>query len=317
MSGENGGMTYPAGFRSRDLIAAAAVVVIWGLNFVAMKVALREFTPFQLGTLRYVFAVLPLLFFVKPPALRLHWVLASGLAQLGQFAFLFMALSRGMTAALASVLMQTQVFFTTLLGVLLLHERLSGTMRAGLLFAALGLACFGANFLGGGGATGAVTLAGLVLNLIAAAMWAVANVVARRAQIAQPEYDALELVVWMSLVPILPFAALSWAFDPAATHWSWVQASAQAWAAVAYLGWFATVVAYALWTWLLKRHATSKVAPFSLAVPLVGLVAGIALLGEHVSAWQWAGSACVLSACVASMLGPRIAQWRLGSRSPA
>lgn len=286
--------------------------MIWGLNFVAMKIALREFTPFQLGTWRYVFAVLPLLFFVRPPALRFSWVLASGLAQLGQFAFLFMALRHGMTAALASVLMQTQVFFTTLLGVVVLHEKLSGPMRVGLLFAAIGLACFVANLLGGD-ATGSVTLAGLALNLIAASMWALANLVARRAQIAQPKYDALQLVVWMSLVPILPFAVLSWVFDPVETRWSWVHASAQAWGAVAYLGWFATVLAYALWTWLLKRHPTSKVAPFSLAVPLVGLIAGIALLGEHVTAWQWAGSACVLSACIATMLGPRLMHRRLRS----
>ena len=38
-----------ARFTPRDLLAALAVVVIWGLNFVAMKFALHDFTPFQLG----------------------------------------------------------------------------------------------------------------------------------------------------------------------------------------------------------------------------------------------------------------------------
>ncbi|MEG1456428.1 MAG: EamA family transporter, partial [Comamonas sp.] len=108
-------------FSGRDLFAALSVVVIWGLNFVAMKWALAEFTPFQLGIWRDVFAALRLVFIVRRPAVPWRWVVAYGLCQgVGQFGVLFIALQVGMTAALASVLMQTQLFFTALLGVLLL-----------------------------------------------------------------------------------------------------------------------------------------------------------------------------------------------------
>ncbi|CAN5847002.1 O-acetylserine/cysteine exporter [soil metagenome] len=303
----------------RDLIAALGVVVIWGLNFVAMKYSLRDFTPFQLGTFRYVFAVLPLMLFVKRPSLSWRWLVPAGLAQFGQFGLLFVALQMGMTAALASVLMQTQVFFTTLLGIVLLHERLSGPLRAGLALAAIGLGCFAANFIGGGVAgsgavsTGGITLASLVLNLFAAAMWAASNIIARRAQQASPGYDALQFVVWMSLVPILPFAVMAWLFDPPGSHWQWTHASFGAWAGVAYLGWFATVVAYALWTSLLKRHPANRVAPFSLGVPIIGLAAGMLTLGEQVSAWQWTGSACVVAALAVVMFGGRMAtRWSNG-----
>ena len=289
-----------------DLLAALGVVVIWGLNFVAMKFSLRDFTPFQLGTFRYVFAVLPLLLFIKKPALSWRWLLPAGLAQLGQFGLLFVALQVGMTAALASVLMQTQVFFTTLLGIILLHERLSGPLRAGLVLAAAGLACFALNL---GGASGGITLLSLLLNLGAAAMWAVSNIIVRRAQQSQPGYDPLGFVVWMSLVPILPFAGMAWLFEPAATRWQWTHASFGAWAGVAYLGWFATIAAYAMWTWLLKRHAANRVAPFSLGVPVIGLAAGMLALGETVSGWQWAGSACVVMALAVVMFGGR---WRRG-----
>ena len=300
----------------RDLLAALGVVVIWGLNFVAMKYSLRDFTPFQLGTLRYVFAVLPLMLFVKRPTLSWRWLVPAGLAQFGQFGLLFVALQIGMTAALASVLMQTQVFFTTLLGVVLLHERLSGPLRAGLALAAIGLGCFAANFVGGG-ATGGITLASLVLNLFAAAMWAASNIVARRAQRASPGYDPLQFVVWMSVVPILPFAVMAWLFDPPALRWQWTHASLGAWAGVAYLGWFATVVAYALWTSLLKRHPANRVAPFSLGVPIIGLAAGMLTLGERVSAWQWAGSGCVVAALAVVMFGGRMAARWFGSAIPS
>lgn len=306
-------MKQATSFGGRDLAAALGVVVIWGLNFVAMKYSLRDFTPFQLGTFRYLFAVLPLVFFVRKPQLSWRWLVPAGLAQLGQFGLLFVALQVGMTAALASVLMQTQVFFTTLLGVLLLHERLSGAMRAGLTLAALGLACFAMNFTGHAVA-GGITVLSLVLNLLAATMWAASNIIARKAQAAQPGYDALQFVVWMSLVPILPFAAMAWLFEPEATRWQWTHASAGAWAGVAYLGWFATIAAYALWTGLLKRHPANRVAPFSLGVPVIGLAAGMLTLGETVSLWQWAGSACVVAALAVVMLGPRLVAGAAGRR---
>jgi O-acetylserine/cysteine efflux transporter len=289
-----------------DLLAALGVVVIWGLNFVAMKFSLRDFTPFQLGAFRYVFAVLPLLLFVKKPNLSWRWLLPAGLAQLGQFGLLFVALQVGMTAALASVLMQTQVFFTTLLGMILLHERLNGPLRMGLVLAAAGLACFALNVGTGGAVTGGITLLSLLLNLGAAAMWAASNIIVRRAQQSQPGYDPLGFVVWMSLVPIAPFAAMAWLFEPVATRWQWTHASFGAWAGVAYLGWFATIAAYAMWTWLLKRHAANRVAPFSLGVPVIGLAAGMLTLGETVSAWQWAGSVCVVMALVVVMFGSRL-----------
>ncbi|HEV7813751.1 MAG TPA: EamA family transporter, partial [Janthinobacterium sp.] len=152
---------------ARDLAAALGVVLIWGCNFVAMKLALRDLTPFQLGAFRYLFAVLPLILVVRPPRLAWKWVVLYGLLQgVGQFGLLFLALRVGMTAALASVLLQTQVFFTALFGFVLLKEGIGRALRVGLLIAALGLACFAMNYLAprGSGET-ATTAAGFLLCL--------------------------------------------------------------------------------------------------------------------------------------------------------
>lgn len=304
-------------FSGLDLAAILGTIVIWGLNFVAMKYALHDFTPFQLGFWRYAFAVFPLLLFIRRPRLSWGWVVAGGLTQLGQFTFLFMALHVGMTAALASVLMQTQVFFTTVLGLLFLRERLTLPTVVGLVLALLGLSCFAMNALGGPAlASSPSTLAGLLLNVLAAAVLAASNIVTRRAQLAQPGFDAVQYVVWMSLVPLPPFAALAWYAEPAATHWQWLHASAGAWASVAYLGWLATVAAYGAWTWLLKRHPANRIAPFSLGIPIIGLAAGMLLMGERVTHWQWLGSACIVSALAVVICLP---SWlaRLKSGQPA
>jgi O-acetylserine/cysteine efflux transporter len=72
---------------------------------------------------------------------------------------------------------------------------------------------------------------------------------------------------------------------------------------VAYLGWCSTALAYGLWTSLLQRHPASRVAPFGLGVPVVGILAGVLVLGERVTAWQWAGAALVVSALASVVAG--------------
>jgi O-acetylserine/cysteine efflux transporter len=293
-------------FRPADLAALLAVVVIWGLNFVVMKVGLAHFTPFQLGTGRFVFAFLPLALFILVPRVRWRWLLAFGLTQgVGQFGFLFVALQVGMTAGLGSVLMQTQVFFTAGLGAVLLRERIGVPLKAGIAFAAAGLACFALNTARTQGVA-AVTSLGLVLTLGSALMWAASNIVVRKATAESGPFDSLAFVVWSSGVAILPFLLLSWGFDAPQAQGNWSHAPWQGWVALVLLGWVATSLAYGLWTSLLKKYPASRVAPFSLGVPVIGLLAGIFLLGERVAPLQWAGAALVLCALGCVLFGDRL-----------
>ncbi|TWI61496.1 O-acetylserine/cysteine efflux transporter [Pseudoduganella lurida] len=292
--------------KGRDLLAALVVVIIWGTNFVAMKVGLRYFTPFQLGVGRFLFATLPLVLFLRRPPVAPRWMVLYGLTQgLGQFGFVFMSLKVGMSASLASVLLQTQIFFTAVYGYALLGEKPTRQLLLGLGIAALGLLCFGMNYAGAAGA-GDTTVAGFVLCLAGAAMWAASNIVVRRAQQSSPGFDPLAFLVWSCLAPIVPFALLSLAFDPAATRWQWTAAPLSAWVALAYLGWMATLVGYGLWTLLLKRHPANKVAPFSLGVPVVGITAGVLILDESITAWQWGGIALTVLALMCVLFGGRL-----------
>lgn len=299
-------MSQHSHFSGREIAAALAVVLIWGLNFVAMKFSLREFTPMQLGTFRYVFAAVPLLVMMRCPPVPWPWLASYGLVQgVGQFGLLFLALQWGMTAALASVLMQTQVFFTAILASVLLQERLNAAQTGGLCLALVGLVCFGLHFTASGLNAADLSLLGFVLTLSAAAMWGASSIVARKLQQRHPGYNAVQFVVWSSLFPILPFAALSYCVDgPAAfvqlAHISWT-----AWGGAVYLGLFATVLAYGLWTWLLKRRPANQVAPIGLGVPVIGLLAGVWLLHESLSGWQLVGTACIAASLIYTMLPRR------------
>jgi O-acetylserine/cysteine efflux transporter len=312
---QNRAMSLAPRFSRADLAALVAVVVIWGLNFVVMKVGLAYFTPFQLGAGRFVFAVLPLALFIRVPAVRRRWLLAFGLAQgVGQFGFLFVALHVGMTAALASVLMQTQVFFTAAFGVVLLRERIGTALKIGMGFAAAALACFALNAWRAHGAAG-VTGWGLALTLASAAMWAASNIVVRKAQHESGGFEPLAFVVWSSAVAIVPFLLMSWCIDPPQAHANWLHAPWQGWAALAVLGWMATSLAYGLWTGLLKRFPASRVAPFSLGVPLIGLAAGILLLGEALAPLQWLGALLVFCALGFVLFGDRLLRPHAAARA--
>jgi O-acetylserine/cysteine efflux transporter len=296
-------------FSSKDYVAALFVIVIWGINFVVMKYGLQSFTSFQLGAARYFFAAVPLIFFVARPALPFKFVVMYGLLQgVGQFGFLFTALHVGMTAALASVLMQTQVFFTAIIGWLVMREQLSRQQQIGLALAALAIVCFGMHFTDvAPTALASVTVLGFLLCLCGASLWAASNIVARKAQGTNPDFSALGFVVWTSIIPIVPFVLLSYVFDAPSSRANWFNPSLVSVIAAAFLGLLGSSLAYTLWTQLLKRHSANRVAPFSLGVPVVGLAAGMWLLGEEVSRWQWAGIVFVIAALGFSFL-PRSKQ---------
>ncbi len=290
-----------------DWLGAAGVVLIWGLNFVVMKVALEDLSPMLLGALRFTAASLPLLLFLPRPALPWRFIAGYGLAQgLGQFGFLFLGLELGMPAGMASVVMQTQAFVTLLLAGPVLGERATPWQWTGLVLAMAGLLVIGSAH---GAGPADMTLTGFLLTLAAAAMWAVSNLVARRAA-AHARYDALPFIAWSSLFPILPFFALAlWMDGGPQALWTQVAAARwPAWSAMAYLALLATLLAYTLWTRLLQRHPAARVTPFSLLVPVVGLLAAGLFLAEWPNRMQWLGTAGVLAGLLVNQFGARLAR---------
>ncbi|WP_313065730.1 EamA family transporter [Achromobacter animicus] len=297
-------MSTPTHLSRKDYFCALAVVVIWGLNFVVMKVGMRGLSPMMLGALRFALAAFPLILFVRMPRLPWHWVAAYGLVQgLGQFGLLFTALKFGMPAGMASLVIQTQAFFTLLLAAPVLHERARRHHWIGLGVAAMGLAVIaGAR----GDGPGQMTMLGFVLTLGAAFMWAVSNMIVRLASRKAPGYDPFAFIAWSSAAPVLPFLALAVLIDgwePVVgmiTGMGWGEALS-----VLYLAVLATLVAYTLWTQLLSRHPAAKVAPFSLLVPVVGLWAASMAFGERLQPLQWVGPGCVLAGLVINQVGAR------------
>ena len=279
----------------KDLLLALVVVIAWGINFVVIKVGLHGVPPMLLGALRFTLAAVPAIFFVRRPQMPWRWLLAYGATiSFGQFAFLFSAMYVGMPAGLASLVLQAQAFFTLIFAGLFLHERFRVPNVIGLAIASGGLAVIG---MQGGHA---MTLAGFVLTLCAAGSWALGNIVTKKVG----KVDLVGLVVWGSLIPPLPFLALSYAFEgPQRIAAALSGIGATSIFAVVYLAFIATLLGYGLWSRLLSRYPASQVAPFSLLVPIVGLASASVFLDEHLTTPQIAGAALVMVGLAVNVFG--------------
>lgn len=290
----------------KDLLLALVVVVAWGVNFVVIKVGLHGVPPMLLGALRFMLAAVPAVFFVKRPRVPLRWLFAYGATiSFGQFAFLFYAMYVGMPAGLASLVLQAQAFFTLGFAVLFLHERFRVQNLAGLAIAAAGLAVIGTVSAAGSSGGHSMTLAGFVLTLCAAVLWALGNIVTKKVG----KVDLVALVVWGSLIPPLPFLALSYVMEgPARMAAALSGIGVTSILAIVYLAFVATILGYGLWSRLLSRYPASQVAPFSLLVPIVGLASAALLLGEHLSTVQVAGAGLVMLGLVVNVFGGWVAQ---------
>jgi O-acetylserine/cysteine efflux transporter len=277
------------------------VVALWGFSFVAIKVGLRELPPFTLAALRFLFAAVPLVFFIKRPRIPWRYVAGYGFAiGVCQFALLFLGIKLGMPAGLSSVVIQIQVFFTIGLGVAFLGEHLRREDLIGAAIATAGLVLLGVYKVMAGVSA---TLIGFVLVIVAAFAWAVGNVVAKRAA---TEYhaDMFALVGWSSLVPPLPLAALAYAFEGGSAVWPAVSsASALTWGCVLLLAWGATLFGFASWAGLLHRYPTALVSPFALLIPVSGLASGAVFLGEGLAPLQMLGVALVLIGLAENVFG--------------
>ena len=281
----------------RDRLAAAAMVIIWGLNFVVMKFCLQDMPPLLLGTMRFVFVAFPAVLFVRRPTVPLHLLVAYGLTiGFGQFALVFSAIYVGMPTGLASLVLQTQVFITLLLSALAFGDRLrlSNFLGLALAFAGLSLLMF-ASVSGRG-----VSIPGFILTLCAAASWACGNIVTKKIG----KVDVLGLVAWGAVVSVVPFALTSLLLEgwPQITQ-SLTHLSMTSVLGVAYLSFGASLVGYTIWGHLLGTHPVWKVAPLTLLVPIVGLLAGWMILGEALSPLQMIGCVTVLGGLVVNIFG--------------
>ena len=260
----------------RHVLLALTVALLWGLNFLAIHLSLQQFPPLFLVALRFAVLAVPTLVLVPRPDVPLRWLIGYGLG-FGtlQFFGLYLGMAAGFPAGLASLVLQSSAPFTVLLGALLLHERLGPRRAVGVSVAVAGLLVVG---LARGGLDG---WAPFLLVVLGGFGWALGNIASRQARSEKP----MHLVLWMTVIPPLPMLALSLTVEGPeqiahSLTTAFTAAAVPAWLGLLYTITAGTVIGSAVWVWLMARHPASTVAPFSLLVPVVGILTAWAALGE-------------------------------------
>jgi len=288
----------------RDRLLALFVVVCWGLNFPATALALEHFPPLFLVALRFSIIAIPTLLFIPRPKVPFRWLLGVGLG-IGtlQFAFLYLGMAAGMPSGLASIVLQASAPFTVLIAGVWLRERITARQAAGIAIAVVGLGVIAFH------RSQVAALLPVVLTLCGALGWAIGNVSSRKAQAP----NALHLTLWMSVIPPLPMIAVAlWVEGPARIGDSlatvFTLEALPSVLGLLYIVIVATIVGYGIWNGLLSRYPSSTVAPFSMLVPVVGVLASWAAFGEVIDLTELLGGAAVV-------VGVLVSSYRRRSRS--
>jgi len=281
------------------LLLALAIVAVWGTNFVVIKISLESFPPFLFAALRYFFALLPVVFFMPKPKVSWRNLCAYGLATgVGQFGVMYFAIDGQISPGLASLVIQTQVFFTIGFAMFFAKEGLKLYQAVAVAVAMMGLVIIALH------TDASTTFLGLALVVFAGLSWGAANTVSRSAG----SINMLSYVVWASAFSIPPLFLISLIFEGGWEHMSSAMALAPlgAWLGVLWQSWGNTLFGYAAWGWLLSKHPAALVAPTPLLVPIFGMGASAYFLSEPLPSWKILAAGLVIAGLVVNLFWPSI-----------
>jgi len=279
-----------------DVCIAVLVAVIWGLAFVASRLALDEFSPALMTALRFAIAAVPGLFVRKPDV---SWPLLIAISLtlfLGQFLAQAYGIAHGVPVGLSSVIVQSQALFTIGFATVAFGERPTPVQTVGIAISTAGLLMI-CGTVGYDFSVGA-----FAVLMICPISFAIGNLLLRRAQGA-PMFD---LFAWLCLTAAIPLFALTLATDGAEpTCYAVVHMSLTGLVCMLCLGALSTSIAYWLWGRLLRDYPAAQVVPFALLVPFVGAGASSLVFHEKFGPLRLAGMVTVVGGIAVMLLSRR------------
>jgi O-acetylserine/cysteine efflux transporter len=279
-----------------DVCIAVMVAVIWGLAFVASRIALDEFSPELMTTLRFAIAALPCLFVRRP---KVSWPLLIAISFtlfLGQFLAQAFAIADGVPVGLSSVIVQSQALFTIAFAALVFRELPTPMQTVGIGIATLGLLMI-CGTVGYDFSVGA-----FAIIMICPVSFAIGNLLLRRAN----GVRMFDLFAWLCLVAAIPLLALTLVTNgPQPTWHALAHMSLTGLVCMLVLGAISTSIAYWLWGRLLRDYPAAQVVPFALLVPFVGSAASSVVFGETFGPLRLAGMVTVIGGIAVMLLARR------------
>ncbi len=259
--------------RRKDYIELLICLVLWAGNVIAIKMAVAAVEPMTAATLRFVCAGLLFLPFIKWPDRRTLSIVfqISMLMNVLHIGTLFIALDM-LDAASVSILLQTQVVFATLLGIVIFKESIHWRTWTGMSLAALGIVIM----LGEPDMMNHPQ--GVVIMLFSCLCLAISYVRMKHLQTVHP-------ATYVCLINLFA-APLAFAASLVVAPDSWSNLGAIDWHIFGpLLAYQAILVSstHILWQRLMHRSDVGKVTAFTLLIPFFTIILSVLILGEHIS----------------------------------
>ena len=289
--------------RLKHFFLILGIILIWGFNFAVVKVGLVHIPPLFLVFLRFFLTSIPLIFFVKKPDVPIRLLFSYGVVMFAlQFGMLFSAMQNGITAGLASILLQVQVFFALALAAIVFKEKLFKTQILGAVIAFLGIALIGKN-LGD-----EITLAGFILVIGAACCSAPGNALSKK----MGNVDMLGVVVWSSFFAWPCLLIFSLYFEGYAMIMQSFQSMTwKSCSSALYVTYLSTLLGYYVWNDLIAKYSVGKIAPFTLLSPVFGMISSTLIFKEPLPVWKLFSAMLILTGLGLHIIGPKLESQRL------
>jgi O-acetylserine/cysteine efflux transporter len=277
-------MPLPARLTLVEYAALACIVVVWGVNNAAAKYATEMIPPMLMGALRFGLAAIVLIPFVRPPFP--NWKSLLLLSLVGgpvHFGLIYWGFSRAEDLTPLAVSLQLWIPFTAIFAWLVLGEKLSTPIIAGLCVAFAGVVFMTAD------PRAFRDWDAILICAVASAAWALATVIARRTAAVKP--IKMQAVIALVAFPTLALGSALFEPDPigAIQH-----APAMVWVCVAFAALVSTVGATGLLFWLVQRREAGRVTAYLLITPVISSLIGVAFMGDVVDAQIVVGAVGVI-----------------------
>ncbi|MBX8608996.1 EamA family transporter [Pseudomonas cichorii] len=289
------------------LLLAILVTALWGLNFSVIKLGLTSVDPFILAGLRFTLCALPAIFFIPKPDVAWRYIIGYGLIfGIGLWGVVNLGIKTGLSAGIASLVLQFSAFFTMLLGAWVFKETITRYQLAGIGVALCGLSSI--IFI----SDGSVTAAGLVLVLLGAAAWSVTNIINKKAGTKQ----VFAFLVWSSAFSPIPLFLLDYIVNGTSGYSALInQIDHRAVLSILFQVYPNTLFGYWIWNSLLKQYPVSTVAPLSLLVPIFGMLGSVVIFDESLSSMKIVAVGLIVSGLAVGLYGQRIRNALFAGRS--
>ena len=281
---------------AKHVVMAFFIVVLWGLNFVALKIAVLSLPPIFLAGLRFLLISIPWIFFVeKPKVSKRQFITLPITLGVLQYSLLYYGMSTGLSAGLSAVILQTQSFFTVIMSTILIEEKPRLNEILGLLIGALGVIILLINN------NGDFKIESVLIILAAAISWGIANIQLKNLG----NVNMGSFLIWISPFAAIVLFIISFILEyDLVLNIDFSNVEIKVFLSIFYTAYLSTVIGFTMWQYLLNKYKSIQITPYGLLVPVTGSIFGYIILSEVLEIYQIiAGIVIIIGLMVISLRG--------------